>query len=193
MVDERLHTLLTVTAVVLTLAWVGWAGYRQFVVERAPGDLAYAAAERRFEDRDYQRALAEFDEALAADPDHLDALRGRARTLMQLGRHAEALAAYGEVLARAPDLAVAYANRGILQDRMGRYRAALGDYDRALALDPGLAEGPGLMTRFFRLQDTPPPTIASRARYLREQLAQPESERLLRLPERDAEQRPYKL
>lgn len=193
MVEDRLHTVLTVTAVVLTLAWVGWAGYRQLVVEHAPGDLAYAAAERRFEDRDYGRALAEFDEALAAHPDHLDALRGRARTLMQLGRHAEALAAYGEVLARAPDLAVAYANRGILNDRMGRHRAALGDYDRALALDPGLADGPGLMTRFFRLQDTPPPSIASRARYLRQQLARPEPQRLLRLPERDAEQRPYKL
>ena len=191
--EERLHRVLTVVAVALTLAWAGWGGYRYLVAERAPGDLAYAAAERRFEDGDYLRALEQFEEALAAAPDHLDALRGRARALLQLGRHDEALAAYGKVLDQAPELAVAYANRGILHDRMGHYRAAVRDYERALALDPALAEGPGLMTRFFRLQDTPPPTIASRARYLREELAEPESERLLRVPEQDAEQRPYKL
>jgi hypothetical protein len=76
---------------------------------------------------------------------------------------------------------------------MGDYRGALDDYEKALALEPEVAEGPGFLTRFLRKQAEKPPTVADRARYLREQLAKPETERLLRLPEKDEQQRPYKL
>lgn len=48
-----------------------------------------------------------------------------------------------------------------------------------------------LLTRFFRLQPEKPPTIADRAQYLREQLAKPPSEQLLRQPELDDKQHPY--
>jgi hypothetical protein len=41
----------------------------------------------------------------------------------------------------------------------------------------------------LRNQPEAPPTIADRAAYLRAELAKPESERLLRMPELDA---PYK-
>ena len=61
----------------------------------------------------------------------------------------------------------------------------------ALELDPELAEGPSWLTRFLRNQADAPPTIADRARYLRAELAKPESERVLRVPEHDAQQRPY--
>ena len=189
---ERLHRGLTVLAVVLTMAWVGWGAYDHLMAVD-PGDRAYAAGERWFEDADYSRALEAFDRALSEAPDHLHAQRGRARALMQLGRHDKALAAFDQVVRRAPDFAVSYANRGILLDRMGRYREAVQDYERALALDPELADGPGLITRFFRLQPEKPATIDRRARYLRAELAKPEADRTLSLPERDAGERPYRL
>jgi hypothetical protein len=62
---------------------------------------------------------------------------------------------------------------------------------RALELDPELAEGPHWLTRFLRNQPEAPPTIADRARYLRAELAKPEAERVLRVPQIDAQQRPY--
>ena len=74
---------------------------------------------------------------------------------------------------------------------MGRHEEALGDYLRALELEPELADGPNWMTRFLRKQPEPPPTIADRANYLRAELAKPEAERVLRVPEIDAQQRPY--
>ena len=76
---------------------------------------------------------------------------------------------------------------------MGQYEKALADYEQALQMDRELGEGPSWITRFFRLQPEKPPTILERARYLREQLAKPESERLLRVPEEDEKQRPYKM
>jgi tetratricopeptide (TPR) repeat protein len=74
---------------------------------------------------------------------------------------------------------------------MGRHEEALADYMRALELDPELADGPHWLTRFLRNQPEAPPTIADRAAYLRAELAKPEAERVLRIPELDAQQRPY--
>jgi len=89
-------------------------------------------------------------------------------------------------------LAANYANRGILLDTMGRHEEALADYDEALAIDAEVAKGPHWLTRFLRNQPEAPPTIADRARYLRAELAKPEAERVLRVPEVDQQQRPYK-
>ena len=191
--DARLHRFLKTTAIVLTLAWLGWAAYDGFIAERKPGDGAYLAANKAFEDGRYEKALKGYREALQEAPGHLYALRGKARTLLQLGREGKALRAFNRAIAEAPEFGPTYANRGILYDRMGRYRKALADYEKALKLNQELAEGPGWMTRFLRLQPEAPPTIADRAEYLRAELAKPESERVLRVPEADAEQRPYQM
>ena len=190
--DERLYRFLVITAIVLTVGWVGWSAYDSFFAHSAPGDSDYLAANKRFEDGQYAQALAEYDAALRAAPAHVHALRGRARTLMQLGRYAEALETFDQAVAMAPEFAGTYANRGILHDRMGRYQQALADYEHALRLDPELTEGPNWLTRFLRLQPDKPPTIDARAAYLRQELAKPPAERVLRLPELDAQQRPYK-
>lgn len=190
--DKRLYRALVITAVTLTVLWLGWSLYDAMLRDRLPGEQAWRTANKFFEDGDYAQALREYDAALQANPEFLPALRGRARSLMQLGRDAEALAAFDEAIAREPKMGVSYANRGILYDRLGRYEAAVADYEQALALDSELAEGPHWLTRFLRLQAEKPPSIADRAAYLRQQLALPESERLLRVPEADAQQRPYK-
>jgi len=75
---------------------------------------------------------------------------------------------------------------------MGRHEEALADYDQALRLDREIASGPHWLTRFLRKQPEAPPTIADRAAYLRAELAKPADERVLRIPEIDAQQRPYK-
>ena len=190
--DDRLYKFLKWTAVIMTIAWVGWSIYDSSIAPRNPGDLPYLDANTLFEDGEYDRALEKYDEALDIDPNHLFALRGRARTLMQLGRTPQALDAFNTAISLAPEFGATYANRGILHDRMGRYQKAIADYERALELDSELAEGPHWLTRFLRNQPEKPPGIAERAAYLRAQLAKPENERLLRIPEKDEEQRSYK-
>ncbi len=190
--DKNLYRFLKWTAIVLTLAWIGWSFYDSMISPRNPGDLAYLEGNNLFEDGEYQRALVKFDEALSEDRNHLHALRGRASSLMQLGQSTQALTAFNTAISLAPQFGATYANRGVLHDRMGRYGQAIEDYERGLALDPELAEGPHWLTRFLRNQPQKPPGVAERAAYLRLELAKPEGERLLRVPELDAEQRSYK-
>ncbi len=191
--NNSTYRFIQLTAMVLIVAWVGWTVYDGLLRERVPGDRAYQAASRYFEDGYYQKALETYREAIAENPRHIQARRGRALALMQLNREAEALAVFNRLIEeKASGLGAIYANRGILHDRLGHYRQAVADYEQALKLQPELAAGPGWLTRFFRLQPEKPPTIADRAAYLRAELAKPEAERLLRLPEKDAEQQPYK-
>jgi tetratricopeptide (TPR) repeat protein len=114
--------------------------------------------------------------------------RGRARTLLQLSQFAAALREYNELIALEPSFGRTYANLGILYDRMGKYEEAIVDYEQALQLDPELDKGPHCLTRFLRLRPGKPPTIGDRARHLRAQLAKPEANRLLHVPELDATQ-----
>ncbi len=191
--DEGTYRFLVRTAVLLTVLWVGWSAYDGFIKDVSPDAQTLAAALRYMEDGRNQEALETYQKLLDESPDNLFALRGKAQALMQIGEYPAALLAYDEAIRRAPDGGVTYANRGILKDRMGDYRGALADYERALEIEPEVAEGPGFLTRFLRKQAEKPPSVADRARYIREQLAKPESERLLRLPEKDKEQRPYKM
>lgn len=191
--DDSFYKFLKYTAIILTIAWVGWSAYDSFIKGVQPGDDAYLAANKFFEDGQYEQALNEYNLALQEVPDHIHALRGKARTLMQLEKYDEALLVFNIAIGHEPDFAGTYANRGILYDRMGQYQKAVEDYERALSMDSELSEGPNWLTRFLRLQPDKPPTIADRAQYLKQELAKPESERVLRQPGEDEKQRPYKL
>lgn len=190
---DRGYRILRATAVTAVLAWVSWSIYDGFVQPRTPEALALAAAHRAYADGDPAAARDGYRDVLLEHPDNLDARRGLARALMDLGAYDAALVQFDRAIAGAPDFAPTYANRGILRDRMGDYEQAIADYRRALELDPTLDDGPGWLTRFLRNQADKPPTIGARARYLAEQLARPPGERLLRVPEQDAAQRSYRV
>lgn len=190
--DDPVYKLLKLTAILMGVAFLGWMVWGGLLQEQVPGEKAYEAANRYFEDGLYQEALKNYEAALNEDPQLLPAMRGQARTLMQMGKNQEALAIFNEVIYREPGFAPSYANRGILHDRMGHYQQAIADYEKAVELDPEMVEGPNWLTRFLRLQPEKPPNVADRAAYLRQELAKPESERVLRVPEEDAKQRSYK-
>lgn len=190
--DESLYKTLVFTAIFLALFFVGWSFYDSFIAEKKPGDLDFLTGDQFFADGDYQSALSSYHEALTEDPNHIPAIRGVARTLMQLERNDEAMEFFNRAIRMDPNAGATYANRGILHDRIGEYRLAIADYEKALQLDQELTEGPHWLTRFLRLQPEKPPTIADRANYLKQELAKPESERVLRVKEEDEAQRSYK-
>lgn len=192
MVDERAYRTLRNIAIVMVVGWVGWSVYDGFLRARGAEAIALEAAHKAYADGHYADARAGYREVLEQQPSSLDARRGLARSLMELGRHQAALTHFDRAIEAAPGFGATYANRGILHDRMGHYEEAIDDYRKALELDPSLADGPGWLTRFLRNQPEAPPTIDERAAYLAAQLQLPPGERLLRVPEADARQRSYR-
>lgn len=188
---------------VLTLVVaIGWL-LLDPVVHRAPGDYYVEAGDIDLRDGLYDEAIANFDQALAEQPDHRGALMGRALVYIQTERYEQAVGELDYLIAYleanlAPDdptgkgtLAAAYANRGIVRDRMGAYTDALSDYLKSLDVDADAVSGPDLIHKIL-YGNSHPSTVRDRAIYLVEQLSLPEEERVMRVPEMDDRQRMYK-
>ncbi len=194
--DDQLYRTLKYVALTLVAVFVAFSIYDGLIKGKDEYALAMGAAHRYFEDGQYEDALREFESVLAISPGDPPAIYGIALSQMQLGRNEEALKSFTLAIesAREQKNAAFYvANRGILYDRMGLYRKALADYKEALRLEPETAEGPGVISRLLHNQPEKPPTIADRARYLEAELAKPEGERLLSVPEIDEQQRVEKI
>lgn len=165
----------------------------QWPQSNTSGHKTIEAGNRYFEDGHYVDASKSFAAIIDQDPYNIEAIRGLARSYMQLEKYYEALHLFNKAIALAPEFAASYANRGILHDRMKKYQLAIKDYRQALNLQPNLAKGPGWLTRFLRNQAERPSSILDRLNYLEKELQKPAQERLLNLPEQDRQQRPYKI
>lgn len=197
---RRFLLLAAAMAFALVAAWVV---VRPYFFGLPPGDYEVREGDILLTDGDWDRAIDRFDAALAVSPDHRGALMGKAIALMQSDRPEEARPVLDRLIETSGGadipadptgrgvLASAYANRGILSDREGNWQAALADYRRALQIDAGAVSGPGLVDRILYGRSRAA-TVADRAAYLEKQLALPESERVLRVPEIDARQRMWK-
>lgn len=201
--NPRILRRFVVLCAIATFAMFSLWAVIDYFTASLPGDYEVRQGDILLTDKKYDLALERFDAALKVSPNHRGALIGRAITFLQSGRDDEAEVEFTyliDYLTRtlgADDptgrgvLAGAYANRGILYDRSNRPEQALADYRRALRIDPGAVEGPGLAHRII-YGNSRPATVKDRAVYLEQQLALPESERLLRIPELDERQRAYK-
>lgn len=185
---NALTVLITLTVLVIA----GYYYYQYSFMERFPGDNKSRLANQHLEDGKLETALRLFNEALAINPEHKDFHVGKAITLMQMQRHEESLEAFDTAIEIDPDFAMAYANRAILNDRSGNFKQAIVDYRKAVELNPKLDRGPGYLWRFLHNVAERPPTLSQRADYLEEQLKKPKSERVLRVPELDSQQKMYK-
>lgn len=133
-------------------------------------DNHYALGNAYYADRQYENALAEYQAALAVDPQHFASAVRLGDTFEQLGRTDEAIAAYRQALALREDADV-HIYLGMLLERVGRvdeaeaeYRASLRVkdnvpahlrlaqlYERTDRMDQALAEYQAAL----RLQDDP--------------------------------------
>jgi tetratricopeptide (TPR) repeat protein len=118
---------------------------QQAVALRPNADNHYALGNAYYEAREYEKALAEYQAALAADPGHVASAGRLGDTYDKLGRTDEAIAAYRQALALKEDADV-HAYLGMLLARQGQmdqaeaeYRASLRLADNTLA-HLGLAE-----------------------------------------------------
>ncbi len=103
--------------------------------------LAWALNRRgqsRVDQGEQKLADADFQQALALDPDNWRALHNRGVSYAQAGKFAEALDDFNRVVELNPLFAKAFANRATLFTQSGDLEVALADYQRACRLDPKL-------------------------------------------------------
>lgn len=87
--------------------------------------------------KDYPAALADFDKALALDPEYPQAAFNRALTLYggKIGKKSETLDALSLTIELNPDNVTARAIRGQLLNGFGRYKLALSDFNKAIPIN----------------------------------------------------------
>lgn len=85
----------------------------------------------------YSAAMADYSQALALDPSHLESYlkRGTLRYKV-LKQYQEALTDFDKVIELKPDCALAYLHRGIVKCHLLKFDLALPDFDKAEELDP---------------------------------------------------------
>jgi tetratricopeptide (TPR) repeat protein len=105
-------------------------------LSRTPGDeLSWIARGLAHMAGDPGRAVADFDRALAENPESRQAMQNKASVLSErLGRTEEAIAVLDRLIGIHPEYVAARAGRGVLLARLGRRDAALSDASAALAL-----------------------------------------------------------
>jgi len=113
---------------------------RAIEAKKAKGhDLAELYFYRGFEfhnKEDYDRAIAEFDQAIRADPEYAEAYSARGWSLVNRGDLDRALADYNEAIRLDPESALALTRRGYAWYCKGDLPRAFADYDEAIRLGP---------------------------------------------------------
>jgi tetratricopeptide (TPR) repeat protein len=96
-------------------------------------------------------AVADFDRAIALDPDQPEAYLNKGAALIRRDNHGEALRLFTVALEHnTARPAIAHYGRAIANEQLGNVRAAYADYLRASELDPGWAD-PRTELRRFRV------------------------------------------
>ncbi|MDR1219525.1 MAG: tetratricopeptide repeat protein [Treponema sp.] len=89
--------------------------------------------------KDYDRAIAEYTQAISLDPNYRDAYHNRGVAYENKKDYDRALADYTQVLRIDPSYAKAYHGRGFVYDAKGDYDRAIAEYTQAIRLDPNYA------------------------------------------------------
>ena len=88
----------------------------------------------------FDRAIEDYDEAIALSPTLTVAYYNRAVVFDKLGQYDRALADYNRVLTLDPNYYGAYINRGLFFYNTGQFNSAIADFDRAISLKPADSE-----------------------------------------------------
>jgi tetratricopeptide (TPR) repeat protein len=84
----------------------------------------------------YDRAIADFNQAIRLDPDSIFALNNRGAAYARKGQLDDAIADFNEAIRIDASYAITYNNRGIAYAKKGQYDRAIEDFDQAIRFDP---------------------------------------------------------
>lgn len=146
---KTLITLLAATSLVLAgltftrnIVWQTEVNLWKDVIQKSPMKargynglgLAY------YNMRQYDRAIAQFERAVALHPSYGSAFNNLGNAFYQKGLYDRAIEAQTRAIALEPDNPVFYFGRGMSLAERGDYDSAIRDYARATSIDPGYAD-----------------------------------------------------
>jgi len=91
------------------------------------------------EQGDYDQAIAHYDQAIALDPDYVEAYLYRGLAYRKRGEYDHAIADYSKAIELVPDNAEAYYDRGCAYLGLGNYEQVMADFSKAVELNPNMA------------------------------------------------------
>ena len=124
---------LAIAAGLILVAWIGCHNG-----SRDAGALTSAGV-THLQMRQYERAIRDFDRALALEPGLVVAWRQRALAYRSKGDYERALADFEHAILLAPSDARLYTDRGVAYELLGDYPSAIRDFNRAIAFKPNHA------------------------------------------------------
>lgn len=89
--------------------------------------------------KEYDQALAAYNQALKISPDYLKALEGRCSALYNLEQYNEGLKSCDRAIEINPNSFQAWHERGNILNQLGKYRQALESYNKSIAINPSYA------------------------------------------------------
>jgi len=98
---------------------------------------------KHFDNKDFDKAFEEFNEAIRLDPNYARAYRNRGLTYMVKGQYDQAISDYSEAIRLDPNNAWAYTKRGVIYNVKGQADKAIKDFTDAIRLDPNDTEAYG--------------------------------------------------
>ena len=89
--------------------------------------------------KEYDKAIADYTEAIRLDPRNAERLRNRGIAWRSKKEYDKAIADYNEAIRLDPEYALAYNHRGMAWSDKKEYDKAIADYNEAIRLDPKYA------------------------------------------------------
>jgi len=116
---------------------------------------------------DYERAIADLNEAIRLDPKSAVAYNNRGSAYAFQGDIDRAIADFSEAIRLDPKFAAAYNNRGFAYLNQGRTDRAIADFDEAIRLDSKFADAYSNRGKLYQMQGNNDRAIADLSEAIR--------------------------
>ena len=112
----------------------------QALTTRQSADAYFYRAFTKGDLGDNQGAIADYNQAIAIDPQLSTAYNSRGNAKRNLGDNRGAIIDYNQAIAINPQIDGAYYNRGLIKSALGDKQGAIADFKQAITINPQLAE-----------------------------------------------------
>ncbi len=95
----------------------------------------YVKGEMNYDKEQYDKAIANLDEAIRLDPESIYAYFKRGKAKSNLGDNIDAISDYDKAIELNPENVLNYISRGLSRNNLGDHKGAINDYDKVIKIN----------------------------------------------------------